>query len=192
MNLVQELDTDLAAVAEQVRGSLVEVHNGRRGHGAGTIWQADGLIVTNAHVIGEGRVAVTLPDGRDLPARVLARDNERDLAALAVDATGLPTIELGDSRTLRPGQWVLALGHPWGVPGGLTAGIVIGLAPGWSDHGRAVIAASLHLRPGHSGGPMVDTQSRLVGINTMMNGPDVGVAIPIHAAKAFLKAALAA
>ncbi len=192
MNFVEELNLDLAAVAERVRGSLVEVHNGRRGHGAGTIWHARGLILTNAHVIGEGRVAVTLPDGRDLPARILACDRERDLAALAVDALDLPTIELGDSRTLRPGQWVLALGHPWGVPGGLTAGVVIGLAPGWQHQGREVIAASLHLRPGHSGGPMVDTEGRLVGINTMMNGPDVGVAIPIHTAKTFLKQALAA
>ncbi len=192
MNLVEELNIDLAGVAERVRASLVEVHNGRRGHGAGTIWHAQGLIITNAHVIGEGRVAVTLPDGRDLPARILARDLERDLAALAVDAADLPIIELGDSRMLRPGQWVLALGHPWGVPGGLTAGVVIGLAPGWHDHSREVIAASLHLRPGHSGGPMVDTEGRLVGINTMMNGPDVGVAIPIHTAKVFLKEALAA
>src|SRR5512143_3804647 len=160
MPLMLQLDVDLAALAEKVQGSLVEIHNGRRGHGAGTIWHASGLIVTNAHVVGDGKVGVTLPDGRDLPARILARDGRRDLAALSVDATDLPTIELGDSRSLRPGQWVMALGHPWGVPKAFTAGVVIGLAPGWRQDGPSseTIAVDLHLRPGHSGGPLVDIE----------------------------------
>ena len=194
-SLMQQLDDDLALLAEKVQRSLVEVHNGRRGHGAGTIWHNHGLIITNAHVIGRGSVQVALPDGRDLPARVLALDVQRDLAALTVDATDLPTIELGDSRGLRPGQWVLAVGHPWGVPGAMTAGVVIGMGADWiegSQPGSEMITADLHLRPGHSGGPLVDIEGRLVGINVMMRGPDVGVAIPVHVAKTFLREALKA
>jgi serine protease Do len=201
-NLLQNFSNDLAAVGAGVLRSLVQVRNGRRGAGAGTIWQADGLIITNAHVVdgimqgrtsAPGALTVLLPDGRELPAYVLARDTEHDLAALRVDAHELPTITLGDSRQLQPGQIVLCLGFPWGVTGGATSGVVIGVGASLPDvrtPNREWIAASLHLRPGHSGGPMVDTQGRLVGINTMMNGPDVGVAVPVHVAKAFLKQAL--
>src|SRR5262245_58207394 len=126
-NLLRQFSNDLAAVGETVLRSLVQVRNGRRGAGAGTIWHADGLIVTNAHVVDGGMrgqasarepLMVLLPDGRELPARVLARDSEHDLAALRVDAQGLPAIELGDSRQLHPGQIVLCLGFPWGVTGG--------------------------------------------------------------------------
>lgn len=202
-SLLQQFSDDLAAVGESVLRSLVQVRNGRRGAGAGTIWQADGLIVTNAHVVDgirEGRtgarepLSVLLPDGRELPARVLARDPAHDLAALRVEAQGLPTIALGDSQQLHPGQLVLCLGFPWGVTGGATSGVVIGVGaslPEVREPTQEWIAASLHLRPGHSGGPMVDAQGRLVGINTMMNGPDVGVAVPVHVAKAFVQQAMA-
>ncbi len=202
-SLLQNFSNDLAAVGETVLRSLVQVRNGRRGVGAGTIWHADGLIITNAHVvagIGEGRtheqggLTVLLPDGRELPAYVMARDTEHDLAALRVDAQDLPTIAVGDSRQLQAGQFVLCLGFPWGVTGGATSGVVIDAGaslPEVREPNHEWIAASLHLRPGHSGGPMVDAKGRLVGINTMMNGPDVGVAVPVHVAKAFLKQAMA-
>ena len=195
ISLPQQLDSEMAAVVEKVRGSLVQIRNGHRGAGAGTIWHSKGLIVTNAHVVGRGSVRVTLPDGRTLPARVLASDADRDLAALVVDATDLPTIELGDSRKLQAGQWVLAMGHPWGVKGAISAGIVIGLGPAWAEMGasnREWVLVSLHLRPGHSGGPLVDADGRLVGINTMINGPDVGVAVPVQDVKSFLREALRA
>jgi S1-C subfamily serine protease len=170
----------------------VQITNGQRGAGAGTIWHADGLIVTNAHVVGRRSLRVTLPDGRTLPARLLARDASRDLAALAVDATGLPTSELGQSKQLQPGQWVLALGHPWGVAGAVTAGVVIGVGPPpeMPLPQRELIQVGLRLRPGHSGGPLVDVHGRLVGINTMMAGPEVGLAVPVHVVKTFLRQAL--
>lgn len=183
----------------------------RSGSGAGTIWHPDGLIVTNAHVL-QGRspssLTITLPgplgtlaDGRTLPARLLAMDRELDLAALAVDAQDLSVIELGESTKLRPGELLLALGHPWGVEGAVTAGVVIGVGvngqPGglmeggeWQglrSAGREWLAASLRVRPGHSGGPMVDVHGRLVGINTIMAGPGVGVAVPVHVVKRFLQ-----
>ena len=193
-DLLQQLNAEMASVSDDVKRSLVQITNGRGGAGAGTIWHADGLIVTNAHVIsGRHGLNVTLPDGRTLPAKILAQDTDRDLAALAIDANGLPTIEPGDSRQLKPGHWVFAVGHPWGVLGAVTAGIVIGMGSEWPEmptNGQDWVVVSLKVRPGNSGGPLVDVRGRLVGINTMMTGPNVGVAVPSHVIKAFLREAL--
>ncbi len=190
MNLIQQLNDDLAAKVAKARPSLVEIHNGHGGAGAGIIVRADGLIITNAHVIGRRGLHAILPDGQVLPVRLIAYDRAHDLAALRVEADTLPTIEFGDSKNLRPGDWVIALGHPWGVVGAATAGIVIGSGtdfPEFQTGGREFIVASLHLRPGHSGGLMVDSNGCLVGVNVMINGPDVGMAIPVHVVKQFLK-----
>jgi serine protease Do len=193
-SLLQQLNNDLASLVTTVRRSLVQIHNGRGGAGAGTIWHSDGLIVTNAHVIAHGGpLRVALPDGRALPASVLARDDQNDLAALAIEANDLPVIQPGDSRQVLPGQWVLALGHPWGVLDAVTGGIVIGAGKDLIElngTGRDWLAVSLHLRPGHSGGPLVDVSGQLVGVNTLMTGPDVGVAVPVDTVKHFLKRSL--
>ena len=183
----------MAHTVEQASRALVHIRHGHRGAGAGTIWHSDGLILTSAHVTGRRGLQVILPDGRALPARLLAHDAERDIAALAVEARGLPVVELGDSRRLRPGEWLLAVGHPWGVSGAVTAGVVAGTGrhlPEMPVSGRDWIVVSLHLRPGHSGGPLVDARGCLVGINTMMAGPDLGLAVPVHEVKSFLKEAL--
>jgi serine protease Do len=192
LNWLQSLNNGLADVVDKVHRSLVQISNGR-GAGAGTIWHADGLIITNAHVVwGHQNLNVTLPDGRTLPAQVIAYDKDLDLAALTVNANDLPTIELGDSRLLKPGEFVTAIGHPWGVQGAITSGVVIGTGANLPEMppGREWIALDLHMRPGHSGGPLVDSAGRLVGINTMITGPDVGFAIPVQAVKTFLKQAL--
>lgn len=201
-SLLDQLNHELNDITDRACRALVHIHNGSGGNGAGTIWHPAGLIVTNAHVVAQytprgqrvavegGPLRVTLPDGRTLPATILAADPERDIAALSVLADDLPTIELGNSRDLRPGDWVMAVGFPWGVAGAVTGGVVIGVSAGLPElpvpHGDW-IAVSLHMRPGHSGGPLVDTQGRLVGINTMIAGPDVGFAVPLHAVKTFLK-----
>jgi serine protease Do len=196
--VLHELNQGLAAVADTARRSLVRVNSGRgpmRGNGSGTVLQADGLIVTNAHVVGRGALSVTLPDGRDLPARVLAADTALDLAAVMVEASGLPTVILGDSKRLQAGEIVFAMGYPYGVDGGSTGGVVIGTGadlPEMPISNREWIALSLHLRPGHSGGPLLDSAGRLVGINTMITGPNVGFAIPVHVVKRFLRAAIGA
>jgi S1-C subfamily serine protease len=198
--LLQQINADAAALNARVLNSLVQINNGQRGVGAGAIWRSDGLIMTNAHVIlgRRGQVSshlsVTLRDGRDLPVRFLAYDTALDLAALQIDARDLPAIEIGDSRHLNAGDLVFALGFPWGVKGGATTGVVIGSGaelPEIGDSKREWVAASLHLRPGHSGGPMVDSTGKVIGINTMMNGPEVGIAIPAHVAEAFLRAVAA-
>lgn len=192
MQVLQQLNDDIAALAEGLQRSLVRVHNGR-GAGAGMILHRDGLIVTNAHVVAHASRRhsphITLADGRSLPARILASDPERDLAALTVEAADLPIVQLGDSKSLRPGQWVMAMGYPWGLVGAATAGVVIGVGTAWPEmppSGKEWVVVSLHLRPGDSGGPLVDLQGQVVGINTMMNGPDVGVAVPADVVKRFL------
>jgi serine protease Do len=186
--LLQQLNAELSSVAQAVRRSLVQITNGRHGAGAGTIWHPDGLILTNAHVVGRRSLKVTLPDGQSLPARLLAHDKSLDLAALSINARDLPAVELGRSEQLQPGQWVLAMGHPWGVIGAATAGVVIdvGVPPEMRGLGRELIQVDLPLRPGYSGGPLANTHGRLVGINTMMAGPDVGMAVPVHVVKDFL------
>jgi len=192
--LLRDLQNSLADVVDRVHRSLVHISNGR-GAGAGTIWHSDGLIITNAHVVyGHHHLSVTLPDGRTLPTQVIASDQHLDLAALSVNADNLPTIELGDSRLLKPGQWVMAVGHPWGVQGAITTGVVIGVGGDLPEMqtGREWLALDLHMRPGHSGGPLVDSAGRLMGINTMITGPDVGFAIPVQVVKSFLKQTLGA
>lgn len=197
--LLRDLNNDLANVTNHVRQSLVKVSNGMGG-GAGTIWHGEGLIITNAHVIAPPRmmfrrasysngVTVTLQDRTEHRAQVLAMDEKLDIAALAIDAHDLPTIELGHSSKLQPGQWVTAIGHPFGVEGAATSGIVIGGGDDLPEiaTGREWVMVSLHLRPGHSGGPLVDCDGRLVGINTIMTGPAVGGAVPVDVVKRFLK-----
>ena len=158
---LQGLDDEMAAVVQTARRSLVHVHNDRGAAGAGTIWHPDGLIVTNAHVVRHGPLQVTLPDETTISARLLAQDTHRDLAALSVAATGLDIISLGESRQLRPGQWVLAVGNPWGVVGAVTAGVVVGTGP--AEQGNSYpqgdwVVVNLRLRPGYSGGPLLDIQ----------------------------------
>lgn len=196
--VLTQLSEEMGNVADGARRSLVQIHNGRRGAGSGVIWNAGGLIVTNAHVVQsrrwhkgpDGGLRVTLPGGNTLSARLLASDENIDVAALAVEAEDLAPLELGDSKALRPGQWVLALGYPFGVPGAACAGAVIGIGPDLPERpaqGHDLIATSLRVRPGDSGGPLVDGRGRLVGINSMMAGPEVGLAVPVHVIKDFLR-----
>jgi len=204
--LLEELNLNMGDLVERAGQSLVKVASGGRGFGSGSIWHSGGLIITNSHVISgsqrrgrQGRntgqdIRVTLPGGETLPARLLAQDPENDLAALSVDAKefDLAAIPLGQSRSLQPGQWVTAMGHPWGVPGAATSGAVIGWGSDLpearsNNRDREWIAVGLSLRPGHSGGPLVDSQGKLVGTCTMMAGPEVGMAVPVHVVKEFLR-----
>lgn len=184
------LNSALSGMVDGVLRSVVQVRDSSRGAGAGTIWHSDGLIITNAHVAHGGALQVALYDGRTLNATIVARDEERDLAALAIEAHDLPTIPIGNSRILQPGQWVMALGHPWGIMNAATGGVLIGVGknlPELPAMSRDWVVADLHLRPGNSGGPMVDVAGRLIGVNTLMTGPGVGVAVAVDAAKQFLK-----
>lgn len=186
------LSDEMAQIASDARKSVVRIVGRDGSLGAGTIWHPDGLIVTNAHVIHDRSVEVLLTeDDEAYPAHLIAEDTRQDIAALAIDLPGqsLPTIRIGDSRRLRGGQWVMALGHPWGVRHSLTAGTLIGFGSDLPEiqTGREWLALGLHLRPGHSGGPLLNADGELIGINTMITGPEVGFAIPVHLVKTFLK-----
>lgn len=167
-----------ALVAERLRRSTVQVRTGASGRGSGVIW-TDGLIVTNAHVAGRTRATVELSDGRAFEAVVVARDPERDLAALTVPARNLPTAVIGDAEKLRVGELVLAVGYPLGLDGALTVGIVHAL------DSRRWVQADVRLAPGNSGGPLADAAGRVIGINTMIaNG--LGLAVPSNTVEQFL------
>lgn len=186
-SILQGLSDEIAALADRLRLSVVVVRDGGRGGGAGVIWREDGIILTNNHVAPGDRAQVTLADGRTLPARVAAHSAEYDLAALRVEATGLPAAPAGDSRLLRPGELVIAIGHPFGVRDVVTAGIVLarGLPPGFRGPRDAVLT-SARLRPGNSGGPLINARGEVVGINAMVLGGDVGAAVPSAAAEGLL------
>ncbi len=171
---------DLALLAERVRAGVVEVSDGR-GTGAGTIWSSDGLIVTNHHVVPGETARVTLSDDRILEGRVVASLPVRDLALLKVDAIDLPAIPVGDSSSLRPGEIVLAVGNPHGIPGVVTFGVFSRFGPydaHTGRHFREGILADIELRPGNSGGPLVNARGEVVGISAMVLGPGTALAVP--------------
>ena len=174
-------------IAERLRRCTAQVFAGeRRGAGSGVVWNAGGLILTNAHVARTPTPRVELWDGRRFDARVAARDSRRDLAALRIPAQGLEAATPGDPSSLCPGDLVLAIGNPLGFVGALSTGVVhsIGPLPGMG-RGRW-IRATVRLAPGNSGGLLADAQGRVVGINTaIVNG--LGVAAPVSAAMDFLE-----
>jgi serine protease Do len=177
----------LSDIAERVSRSVVLVFH-RGGNGAGVIWRADGQIVTNSHVAREGRAEVVLADGRKLVGIVAARHPTRDLAILKVAAEDLPAIEVGDSSRVRPGQLAIAVGHPRGYRSAVTAGIVVASGQAATDEGPRtgdMLQADVALAPGNSGGPLVDAQGRVIGINTMVSG-QLALAIPSQAVERFV------
>jgi len=178
---VSALDRELETLAASLRGATVTVRSERGGQGAGVIWTSDGTIVTNAHVASHERADVVLADGRTFDARVTKRDARRDLALLRVDAGNLPAVRTRDPATLRPGELVVALGHPLGVPNALAMGIVH--AP-VAATGHRFVQADLRLAPGNSGGPLADAEGRIVGINAMVAG-GLALAIPADDAARF-------
>jgi len=177
-------------MAEQLRRSTVQVRGRGPGGGSGVIWRADGLILTNAHVARGPQATIVLTDGRTLEATVTARDEQRDLAALQVNATDLPAALIGDSDALRVGALVLAVGNPLGLMGALTTGVVHAAASpdGPRDHGW--VRADVRLAPGNSGGPLADAEGRVIGINSMIAG-GLALAVPSNAVARFLRGASA-
>jgi len=177
----------LGEIAERLRRSTVQVMlPGANAGGSGVIAAADGTIVTNAHVARGGHCSVQLWDGRQLPAKLAARDARRDLAALKIAAAGLTAADFGDSSALRAGELVMAIGNPMGFIGALTTGVVhaLGTLPGFGA--QSWVLADVRLAPGNSGGPLADARGRVIGINTMIvHG--LGAAVPGNAVTAFLR-----
>lgn len=168
-----------ADLVERLQRSVVEVRTPGAGHGAGTVWRPDGLVVTNHHVVPRDRAEVVLADGRRLDGEVVARDERNDLALLEVAAGGLPAVPVGDARALRVGELVVAVGHPFGLRGAATIGVVSAAMPPRPVPlpARELIRADVLLGPGNSGGPLADARGYVVGINAMVVG-GLALAVP--------------
>jgi serine protease Do len=187
---------DLSAVAESLRASVVQVRPGQAGGAGIVLRKRDGglVIITNAHVVrGEVGAEVSIVADQEAvrTARVARIDEHRDIAyltpyPLSLNGEGdlLPAV-VGDLTAIRPGHLVIAVGHPFGLPNAVTAGVVHSVGPvrwearlGPENRELSWIQADIHLAPGNSGGPLSDVQGRVIGINTMVAG-GLALAVPI-------------
>ena len=183
---LETLATKLSLVTVRISSHGARVD----GVGAGILWPVDGRlsVVTNAHVVPPARGSGFLVEsvtGRVANARVVARDRELDLALLALseppDEWPTPAV-IGDARTLRAGEIVVALGHPLGVDGALSVGVLHAVPNG----DESLVRADVRLAPGNSGGPLATLDGTVVGVNCMIAG-SLGIAIPTHLADRFAR-----
>lgn len=188
---------DFSGLVEAIKPAVVHIAaaGGRGAYageslGTGIIVRADGLIVTNYHVIkGASRIQVRLADGKTHPAYLKGRDALTDLALLKIEATGLPVAPLGDSDAIPVGAWVVAVGNPFGLEYTTTAGIISAknrkdIAPDDSQYWN-LLQTDAAINPGNSGGPLVNLKGEVIGINTLVDtrGPGIGYAIPSNIVK---------
>ncbi|MBS0444592.1 MAG: DegQ family serine endoprotease [Proteobacteria bacterium] len=153
-----------------------------RGQGSGFILSADGYVMTNAHVVESAdEVFVTLTDNREFKAKVIGSDKRSDVALVKIDATSLPTVRIGDVAHLKVGEWVIAIGSPFGLQNTVTAGIVSAKARDTGDF-LPLIQTDVAINPGNSGGPLINMRGEVVGINSQIysrSGGYMGIAFAI-------------
>jgi S1-C subfamily serine protease len=162
----------------------------QRGSGSGFIFRADGLVLTNAHVVqGADRVTVKLKNGTTYEGKVLGSDPVTDVAVVRISAAKLPTVRLGNSDSVRPGEWAIAIGNPLGLDNTVTVGIVsavgrTGAEVGIPDKRVPFIQTDAAINPGNSGGPLLNALGEVIGINTAIraDGQGIGFAVPINTA----------
>lgn len=158
-----------------------------RGVGSGFILTADGFVMTNAHVVeGADEVIVTLPDKREFKAKIIGSDKRTDVAVVKIEASGLPAVKIGDTNRLKVGEWVMAIGSPFGLENTVTAGIVSAKQRDTGDY-LPFIQTDVAINPGNSGGPLINMRGEVVGINSQIysrSGGFQGIsfAIPIDEA----------
>lgn len=178
----------IIGVARRATPTVVSITTARGSGGSGVIIRSDGMILTNAHVVGAGRtVRVGLADGRILEGRVLGRDQGLDVAVVRVEAASLPAASLGNSDELEPGQLAIAIGNPIGLERSVTTGVVsaVNRSPRGLG-GQTFIQTDAAISPGNSGGPLLDSRGNVIGINSVVlrapGSEGLGFAIPINAA----------
>ncbi len=186
-----------------IQASGTGLLGGSSGTGSGFIYDADGWILTNRHVVQDAdSLTVVLNDGRQFPGETYGVDTLTDLAIVKIDATDLPTAPLGSSAHLEPGQVAIAIGNPFGYENTVTTGVVSGLGrqitasdaqQTSAETLRNLIQTDAAINPGNSGGPLVNSAGQVIGVNTAVNqnAQGVGFAIPIDVAKPILEQALA-
>lgn len=179
----------IGEVGEALRRSTVHIralNTRRQSAGSGVILDAQGTVITNAHVVGSGAHWVELWDGRGFRADVQAKDDQRDLAKLKLETSGLPAVKFRD-RPVRPGELVVAVGNPLGFTGALTTGVVHAAGPFLGLGRKPWVQAAIRLAPGNSGGPLADAEGHVVGINTMIVSGGIALAIPSATVADFLQ-----
>ena len=198
---ISELAQAQAGMIDEAKSSVVQVLSGGRGIGTGVVWRSTAShseIVTNAHVVagverrGKSDLRIVTAAGRALAASVTATQPQLDLAMLRVDAGNLPAAKVADSTQLRVGEIVYAIGNPWGNTGVVTCGIVSGagdITIQGTDRKAHYIRSDVQLAPGNSGGPLLNAEGAVVGINAMIFGGDLSVAIPSHVASEWIAGA---
>jgi serine protease Do len=159
-----------------------------RGVGSGFILSADGFIMTNAHVVdGATEVLVTLTDKREFKAKIVGADKRSDIAVVKISATGLPAVKVGDVSRLRVGEWVMAIGSPFGLENTVTAGIVSAKQRDTGDY-LPFIQTDVAINPGNSGGPLINMRGEVVGVNSQIysrSGGSMGISFAIPMDEAF-------
>ncbi len=153
-----------------------------RGVGSGFIIESNGFILTNAHVVeGATTIYVTLPDKREFKAKLIGADKRTDVALVKIDATALPRLQIGDSSKVRVGEWVVAIGSPFGLENTVTAGIVSAKSRDTGDY-LPFIQTDVAVNPGNSGGPLLNTRGEVIGINSQIfsrSGGYMGISFAI-------------
>jgi len=171
-------------LAENVRQAVVQVHGSEGSLGSGVtiaVRGAHGDVITNAHVLGGSSIRIEAWDGSALAAKVVKINRSRDLALLSVPGLKASPLPLGDSKVLRPGTPVFAIGNPLGFVGAVSSGVIHNISM------RRWVCADVRLAPGNSGGPLTNFSGQVVGINTMVVNGGLALAVPSHAVEKFLK-----
>ena len=183
----------LSVPAERLRSSVAQIvngNNGSAGTGAAIAWTDGGLFVTSAHVIRSPRMTVVTPEGRRVPGELVWQDRRRDVALVRAPGARMPQIRTADPSAMRPGSLVLAIGHPFGLVDAVSTGVLqsVGELPLDLDFegGRLRwVQADVRLGPGNSGGPLADTDGRVIGVAAMVVA-GMALAVPAPDVEALL------